>query len=788
MACTSALSYEVATHAKITNAAFSQSKLNGAEWLQQKALGIEVWTLAVPLRPFDTSNGSLYFDFSGGQIFARSVRDYESDVMGSIVLRNDALALNGWLMRGAIREDDGDLAVAMLYGQPRDDPFGNMNRFCNHFLDPTTGLGYSDICPLPSPVLNAAQWTLGSLTPFDTAPVELAGRRNHFTALDAREAMWRALTLRDGTGSPVPQTVGQISFTPEELRKVYWATTFRALGDVLHTVQDMGQPQHTRDEGHALQPQGYEAYIDARARREPEFKIDGLTLSSALGQLPDLTYLEDPPYPPPRFSRYSDYWSSRLRQSPNYYGLADYSNRGFFTLKNNVGNTRYPLPSPNASSYAPVRSEATYFGKSVNLLMGSVPDDVTNTPSPPISMAIEGIFTGVTPVEGPVGSGYGLSYRNYDDRAALLIPRAVAYSTGLLDFFFRGKLEISLPDDGIYGVVDHSTFNPTNPSTGFRKIKLRLANTTPAIGPEAQHMTGGRLVAVLKYRRIKTAYAPDLTAECGAGQIPVGDCRDDVEQILVSSSVTNPDGTPVNDATLTADGPAKEFHFNFDEGLPLNVTDLYLQVAYRGALGSESDAVVVQTKDIPEPTYFTVFNASDSLLCVNGTWYALNSDGTLPDGPGKQWIVDNNYIIPFKLTSSIVGISFKEPFPAPAWIFNPVASVANLKPAEFVRLTVLADDDIEHLSQTRWVADMNEFELHDPANLGTQRVGVSYPGAIVQNGLATKSLRGTNHLIYVFAHRFVGNQCMGTNFPTSPTAADSQPYPPPVQRPVVIAF
>jgi hypothetical protein len=100
----------------------------------------------------------------------------------------------------------------------------------------------------------------------------------------------------------------------------------------------------------------------------------------------------------------------------------------------------------------------------------------------------------------------------------------------------------------------------------------------------------------------------------------------------------------------------------------------------------------------------------------------------------------------------------------------------------------LADDDIEHLSQTRWVADMNEFELHDPANLGTQRVGVSYPGAIVQNGLATKSLRGTNHLIYVFAHRFVGNQCMGTNFPTSPTAADSQPYPPPVQRPVVIAF
>jgi hypothetical protein len=28
-------------------------------------------------------------------------------------------------------------------------------------------------------------------------------------------------------------------------RQAYWATTFRALGDVAHLVQDLAQPQHT---------------------------------------------------------------------------------------------------------------------------------------------------------------------------------------------------------------------------------------------------------------------------------------------------------------------------------------------------------------------------------------------------------------------------------------------------------------------------------------------------------------------------------------------------------------
>ena len=55
----------------------------------------------------------------------------------------------------------------------------------------------------------------------------------------------------------------------EDTRKAYWATTFRALGDVIHLVQDMAQPQHTRSEIHPLgMRKEFENYIEARAIAE----------------------------------------------------------------------------------------------------------------------------------------------------------------------------------------------------------------------------------------------------------------------------------------------------------------------------------------------------------------------------------------------------------------------------------------------------------------------------------------------------------------------------------------
>lgn len=401
--------YEIETHAQITNAAHAASQLGVGTNLIQKKLGIDAWVNKpkVASAPFGVSDTKqIYFDLLGGVPKERSVQPFELNVMERANIDPKlSVQLPGWLMRGVIREDDineqvdGISYVRSLFQEkaPLDDPYGNINRFCNHFLDPIavinnpTSGGLVGFCfaPLNTVFANAASWALGSDNPFVASPTENTGRRNHFTILDARESMWRGLTLTDKAAIPLSTSIfPQNTYTPEEVRKVYWATTFRALGDVLHTLQDQAQPQHTRNEGHGASNTGYEEYINARAKRAPFYSIDGDTLFTSKGQLPDLTFLG---YNVPRFNRYSDYWTTA---NANKLGIADYSNNGFFTFESNFGNTVYANPSsdPAVKTYTPDRSLVTIWGAPYNLLMGTVKDNVANLDTEVISMSTKGVF------------------------------------------------------------------------------------------------------------------------------------------------------------------------------------------------------------------------------------------------------------------------------------------------------------------------------------------------------------------------------------------------------------
>jgi len=229
-------------------------------------------------------------------------------------------------------------------------------------------------------------------------------------------------------------------------------------------------------------------------------------------------------------------------------------------------------------------------------------------------------------------SQYTLNHYNYDDQMALQIPRAVAYSAGLLDFFFRGRMEISLPDEGVYGIVDHSQFSPPNAPTvvltgfkGFKQIRLRLSNKTPAIitTPDLktvpQPMTSGTLVAVLKFHR-NACYSDRLDGEItDPQQFPL--CRTTEEEIVVSDAVKVPaDQGSVPMSGANPSSAEFTFKFNDDANLPINAWDVVLQVVYRGQLGGEADAVVVETKNISEPTFITTFNDTDRVLVGNACY------------------------------------------------------------------------------------------------------------------------------------------------------------------------
>ena len=460
--------YELATHARITLEAFNQSSL-------QSDPG-RLRDLGIPSLKY-TELGKRYFDVRGNAAEIRVAKPFDFDlgkmpgVEGATGDERIPSRVYGWLMRGAVREDDSGYKSGVYTAdenEPEDDPYLNFNRWCNHFFDPLTYSPLTDPNAIPFCLLetyaSAPVWASGAIDPFQSPQQEQGDRRNHFTVYDARESMWRAITGYDRSQRLVATTGLD--------RKAYWATTFRSLGDVLHLNQDMAQPQHTRNESHGTSHSSvYEKYIDARAKGDKFFRIDGRLVFPAT--MPALVYTG---YAPPRFSHYSKYWSTGQGQASmdNGKGLADYSSRGFFTPARNIDDSGYPLPSHDFSKYSSL-AIVTASGSKEEYLVASVPDKYLDQASDPIRMTRRSVWDdGLIAIDGiPAGATFSLDQATYDDRAALLLPRAVGYSAGLLDYFFNGRLIIGLPDAGAYAVADHST------GEGFTKIRLKLTNATP---------------------------------------------------------------------------------------------------------------------------------------------------------------------------------------------------------------------------------------------------------------------------------------------------------------------
>jgi len=155
----------------------------------------------------------------------------------------------------------------------------------------------------------------------------------------------------------------------------------------------------------------------------------------------------------------------------------------------------------------------------VTFRTGTVQDTInTALTEPNVKLSANGAFDQFLVQRNSSWSQYTLNYVNYDEQAKLLVPRAVAYSAGLIDYFFRGQLYVAPPAEGVFGLVDHGdSASNCKDACGFTKIKLRVANSTPDITPPGgtatpQGTTGGVVVAVAKFRR-NSCYTTDLSGE-----------------------------------------------------------------------------------------------------------------------------------------------------------------------------------------------------------------------------------------------------------------------------------
>jgi len=336
------------------------------------------------------------------------------------------------------------------------------------------------------------------------------------------------------------------SMQNKETRELNFASTFRALGQIVHLLQDMAVPAHTRNDTHldllpniiTKQPDMYEQYTAI--------------------QIPSLHYAA--PYVP-NFDSFIKFWGNNNNWLA---GLAVFTNYNFLSRNTNIDDKEYD--SPVATSLDVI--ETRTLGSSifdcladpytcskeyeVKYASGVVHDYYTGANEPIVHLSVYSYFDFESDQENHERI-YSLDYKCHEDYAGFLIPRAVGYSAGLLNYFFRGKLEVTEP--AIIG----------GDSSGITKIKAKVINTTGSSG-QIEAMPGGKLFAVAKYK------------------------TDPAEEQF--SYAVSDENTEAGELSTDAANPTEATFIFSSSKVPADFYDLTVQVGYYGTIGQETDTGV----------------------------------------------------------------------------------------------------------------------------------------------------------------------------------------------------
>jgi hypothetical protein len=296
-----------------------------------------------------------------------------------------------------------------------------------HFYDPINEvaltLGKSPVCG-PAPF--STRTDLWATDPSTTNSRNVPAARKHYAA---------SLT------GPNPGT-----------RAVHQKELFYSLGHLVHLVQDMAQPEHTRNDVHLILS-GSAAflndYIAALVGERMPSLYEAWALENVAGQNP-LVSLDV--HPNVTLADYASYFHTLDGR-----GLADYTNRNFVTQDTNYGDYGYidqlpcfqystPFQSAAMLRIEPEVAYALRHDDGSCCYIQTVQDEAVYTwrtsdgefddfHSHHSSLDLE------TKKYDPNASFYSLSDGSYQRRAAMLIPRAVGYSAGFIEHFFRGKID-----------------------------------------------------------------------------------------------------------------------------------------------------------------------------------------------------------------------------------------------------------------------------------------------------------------------------------------------------------
>jgi hypothetical protein len=266
-------------------------------------------------------------------------------------------------------------------------------------------------------------------------------------------------------------------------RQKAYTETFQSLGQLIHLIQDAASPAHTRNDAHLCCILGVgdrdelHVWAEVAANRNqalalPSQQFDPSILTAALPPNPLA------PVPIARILDTERYRQTGVPEAGLDIGLAEYSNANFFSDDTVFSD----LPFPAVSSVVlgdpeldPKTGEQRRYFKKVG--DGELIDHLA-LPSALYEFLPE-----------PLNSRKkGLDDNVLHDYATKLLPRAVGYSAGLIDYFFRGQLMIA-PVDPTHIRVTNLSDEPMQSGTievysdSEQGVRAQLVEPYVLVGP-----------------------------------------------------------------------------------------------------------------------------------------------------------------------------------------------------------------------------------------------------------------------------------------------------------------
>jgi hypothetical protein len=608
---------------------------------------------------------------------------YNAGLSEKITWNNKTQSALLWLREGAELEDAGSiLQMAVGYG-----------RSFNHFHNPLkswANAGLDDRIVLPPFHVTGESSLLWAQD--STKQASYTDLEGNWSWQKVREHFYTALTGKNFNGNVMATTQVQ--------REEYFAQTFKGLGHQMHLVQDAAQPDHVRNDAHPLPinkasgltievwaKENFKSIEDLKAF-VPEDKIISPTLPNPSTLTLDSSYSDKNLSPTALLldtdqydiNNPSQFFTNGLATSLAI-GISEYTNANFASDHTIFAADRLP---PDDSHYFPYpRKSSTNLQQLMdkNILPETViAEDGVAEPTLYIKKERDGEsidhfvkprYTTTSRWDN-VGGGtvYELDfYRDeicHGDYAKKLLPRAVGYSSGLLNYFFRGQIEITLPQSAVYSVADVDT-------GFFNRITLLARNITST----GEGMSDGSIVLVAKYRI--------------AQEDPFQS-----EDVLVSYDyfyTTVPEAGNIR--SIPGDTPVE---LTFDLGqtaiVPRNAVDVSLQVVYEGRLGSEDGGVAVGLKTVSDPTPVDMVNNMDK-ICLYGAWYDTGSPEAIAQVDPNHDGIPGWDIYLHNIENAYVKISSRTT-PSNATPTDYTLSIPLMQPGYLYRGYILSDMELNH--------------------------------------------------------------------------------------------